>query len=137
MGIAILHHSEKIRKKLMNQSQEKLVTDRRTNGKTWVNLEDLKATLKLLHPSPKNLDLTLIFRIQICFIRKYIGLLEYCVILRELYLKSIPKGHGQLTFKNFSQHQRILVYLEDCTDNISSSTLNKNMTAMIFGGFTV
>ena len=35
--IAILQHRAKNQQKLMSQSQEKLVTDERTNGRTTVN----------------------------------------------------------------------------------------------------
>ena len=42
LDIAILHHCAKNQKKLMSQSQEKLVTDRRTDGRTYERTNDLE-----------------------------------------------------------------------------------------------
>ena len=50
LGITILHHCAKNQKKLMSQSREKLVTDgwtdERTDGRTTVNLKDLRGRSK-------------------------------------------------------------------------------------------
>ena len=40
LGITILHLCAKNQKKQMSQSREKLVTDKRTDGRTQVNLQD-------------------------------------------------------------------------------------------------
>ena len=46
LGIVILHLYAKNQKKLMSQSREKLVTDERTDERTWVNLKDLRGRSK-------------------------------------------------------------------------------------------
>ena len=46
LGIANLHLCAKNQKELISQSREKLVTDKRTNGRTSVNLQDLRGRSK-------------------------------------------------------------------------------------------
>ena len=53
LGMSILHHYGKNQERLMRQSREKLVTDeemteRRTTGRTKVNLKDLPVGPKIL-----------------------------------------------------------------------------------------
>ena len=54
LGIAILHHCAKNKKKLMSQSREKLVTDGRTDGQTNERTnERTKVSLKELRGRSK------------------------------------------------------------------------------------